>query len=250
MPDDWSALYSAEAGFVLTEPAIRGMATEAKRLGVEIHEGEPVLGWDATADGCEVRTGQGTYRADRLIITAGAWAGPLVAPLRAEIEVLRKVLYWLEVAEPERYAPDRFPVFISDSDAGDIYGFPVFGRPGLKIADHGGGEPTTAEAVDRTVRPGEETSVVALAQHLFEGVSGRVLESAVCLYAMSPDGHFVLDRLPDNERVVVGAGFSGHGFKFATAVGEHLVDLTLNPETRPLPILSINRLPALAQAPG
>lgn len=244
VPDDWSALYSADAGFVQTEPAIRGMAAEARRLGVEIREREAVLDWDAGEDGCIVRTASAAYRADRLVITAGAWSGPLVAQLGGRVEVLRKVLYWLEVEQPERYAPDRFPVFISDSSDGAIYGFPVHGRPGLKIADHSGGDATTADAVDRVVRTGEEASVVGLAQRLFTGVTGRVLDSAVCLYAMSPDGHFIVDRLPGNGNVVVGAGFSGHGFKFATAVGEHLVDLVLDPGAAPLPILSFERLAA------
>lgn len=244
VPDDWSALYSADAGFVQTEPAIRGMAAEARRLGVEVREHEAVLGWDAGKDGCVVRTAGETYRADRLVITAGAWSGPLVAQLGGRVEVLRKVLYWLEVERPERYAPDQFPVFISDSGDGAIYGFPVFGRPGLKIADHSGGDATTADTVDRAVQAGEEASVVRLAQRLFDGVTGRVLETAVCLYAMSPDGHFIVDRLPGNDKVVVGAGFSGHGFKFATAVGEHLVDLVIDPGATPLPILSFDRLAA------
>jgi len=241
VPEDWDVLFSPQAGFLLTEPALEAMADGARRRGVAIQTLEPARSWSTAGGGVEVRTDRATYRAERLIVAAGAWSGPLLAELGLPLTVLRKVLWWLAVEDPVPFAPDRFPVFITDSDSGEIYGFPIFEHSGLKIADHGGGDPTSPDAVDRRVREEEKGNVVALARRLFPLATDRVLESAVCLYTMTPDHDFVIDRHPEHRRVVLGAGFSGHGFKFATAVGELLVSLAMDDRAETLPRLSLAR---------
>lgn len=246
IPDDWDVLYSPQAGFLLTEPALRSLVRLAGRVGMELHQDEPARAWGATADEVWVRTDRTTYRADRLIITAGAWASSILADLGLPLTVLRKVLWWLAVEDPAPFALGRFPVFIADSDAGEIYGFPIHDHPGLKIAEHSGGQPTTPEAVDRVARDDEKAPVVALGQRIFSGVTDRVLESVVCLYTMTPDHNFVVDRHPKWPRVALGAGFSGHGFKFATAIGEHLAELALDDATQPYPLLSLARFDGVA----
>lgn len=246
IPEEWDVLYSPQAGFLLTEPALRSLARLAGRLGMELHQDEPARDWGATEDEVWVRTDQATYRADRLVITAGAWASSILADIGLPLTVLRKVLWWLAVDDPAPFALGRFPVFITDSPAGEIYGFPIHGHPGLKIAEHSGGRPTTPDAVDRVARDDEKAPVVALGQRIFGGVSDRVLESVVCLYTMTPDHNFVVDRHPASSRVVLGAGFSGHGFKFATAIGEHLAALALGDATEPYPLLSLGRFDGVA----
>ncbi|HEU5432659.1 MAG TPA: N-methyl-L-tryptophan oxidase, partial [Thermomicrobiales bacterium] len=241
VPDDWNALFSADAGFLLTEPAIESMITEARRNGIEVREGEPVVDWRVDGAGVRVTTAAGSYQADRLIVTAGAWSSRLLTDIGVPLEVRRKTLFWLAVADPAPYRPDAMPVFISDSPHGEIYGFPLFGHAGLKIANHAGGAPTTPDSVDRTVRPGEERDVVALARLLFRGIGPEVVDAAVCLYTMTPDADFIIDRHPVHPQVAVGAGFSGHGFKFAPAVGEALVALVTEPAAMPLPRLSLAR---------
>lgn len=242
IPDGWDVLWSPDAGFVLTEPALRGMMAGGVRRGLELREREPALEWQADGESVHVRTAAGTYHADRLIVSAGPWAGLLLADLGLPLRVLRKVLFWLAVEEAEPYAPERFPVFIADTGLGQIYGFPVIDEDGLKIADHAGGEPTTADTVARTVRPGEGDNVREIATALFRGVTDRVTQTAVCLYTMTPDGHFVVDRHPAHPNVVVAAGFSGHGFKFAPAIGELAVALAFDQAAVPPPILAIDRL--------
>ena len=241
IPPDWDVLYSPQVGFLLTEPALRSLATAARRSGVDLHEREPARAWGATADGAWVRTDRDTYHAARLIVTAGAWASSLLADLGLPLTVLRKVLWWLAVDDPAPFALGRFPVFVADAPEGEIYGFPIYDHPGLKIANHAGGTPTTADAVDRRVRDGEKSDIVALAQRIFRGVSERVLESLVCLYTMTPDTDFIVDRHPAAPQVVLGAGFSGHGFKFATAIGELLASLALDDAVRPHPRLALAR---------
>jgi sarcosine oxidase len=247
LPSDWQAGFGPRSGFLAVEPALHAMASEARKQGVEIREQEPVMSWGATPGGVWVETQRGRETADRLIITAGAWAGDILADLGLPLTVLRKVLWWLEVEEPERFAPDRFPVFVTDSDFGELYGFPIFGQPGFKIAVHSGGIPTTVETVNRTADEREKSEVVPAAQSFFPGVTGRVINRAVCLYTSTPDGHFVVDRHPHWPNVVIGAGFSGHGFKFAPAIGEHLVNLAYDAATEPYPILAVDRFAALAR---
>ncbi|HET8522834.1 MAG TPA: N-methyl-L-tryptophan oxidase [Thermomicrobiales bacterium] len=247
IPAGWQAGFGPRSGFLAVEPGLRAMAAEARKMNVEIREYEPVLGWGASAEGVWVDTHRGRSTADRLIITAGAWADKVLAELGLPFTVLRKVLWWLEVEEPERFAPERFPVFVTDSDFGEIYGFPIFGQPGFKIAVHSGGIPTTTESVNRTADDREKAEVVPAAQAFFPGVTGRVVNRAVCLYTNTPDGHFIIDRHPEWPNVVIGAGFSGHGFKFAPAIGEHLVNLAYDTAAQPYSILALDRFAALAR---
>jgi monomeric sarcosine oxidase len=240
-PDDWDAIYCPRSGFLAVEPALTALGAHARALGIEIKENEPAREWGANESGAWVKTDEATYTADRLIITAGAWSSALLADLDLSFEVKRKTLFWLDVEQPERFSPDRFPVFIADSPGQEFYGFPIFDEPGLKVAVHTGGQPTSPDDVDRNVRDAEKQDVLPAAQRLFGGVTGRVLSSVVCLYTMSPDEDFIVDRHPRWPHVVFGAGFSGHGFKFATAIGEHLTDLAFDPSTNPYPILSFSR---------
>ena len=241
VPDGWEAGYGDRSGFLHIDVALQAFGAVARAGGVEIREHEAATGWEATASGVRVTTASGVYDADRLIVTAGAWASRMLAEVGLPLEVRRKTLFWLELEDERPFAPETMPVWIADGPKGEIYGFPVFGQPGLKIARHDGGTATTPETLDRTVQPGEEADVVSLAQELFPGVTGRVASSAVCMYTMTPDTDFIVDRHPQHANVTFGAGFSGHGFKFATAVGETLVDLHFDAAAKPLPHIALER---------
>ncbi len=241
LPDGWEVLYGADSGFLNVEPALQAMGDQARVHGVRIQEEEPVQSWRADGEGVRVTTAEGEYTADKLIVTAGAWASRMLGELGLPLQVRRKVLFWLEVEDESRFDPVHMPVYVSDSELGSIYGFPIFGQLGLKIARHDGGTPADPDTLDREVRPGEETDPLAFAQSIFPGVTGNVVKSAVCMYTMTPDEHFIVDRHPEHANIAIGAGFSGHGFKFATAVGEALVDLVSEPLAKPMPILAIDR---------
>lgn len=241
IPADWDALFSPDSGFLLNEPALRGMATLARRDGATFVENARVTDWGAEQGEVWADTPAGRYSAKAAILTPGAWAPRLLADLGLPLHVRRKTLWWQAVDTPEDYAPDRFPVFIADSVAGEIYGFPIHGTPGLKIANHQGGETVDPETVDREVRAGENDDCLRLASHLFPGVRQDVVKSAVCLYTMTPDTDFIIDRFPGDARIVIGTGFSGHGFKFAPAIGELLADLLLIADASPLPRFSLSR---------
>lgn len=241
--DHWHAGFGPKAGFLEVEPSLRAMASLARASGVDIHENEPAVAWGASDAGVWVKSGDATYNADRLIITAGAWSGAVLAELGLPLRVVRKTLWWLDVARPDELGPDTLPVFMAEFDDKEIYGFPIFGQPGLKIANHRGGDPTTIDTVERTTAPGEEAEIVGAARSLFgdDQITGNVLKSAVCLYTNTPDGNFIIDRHPDHDNVVIGAGFSGHGFKFTPAVGELLVALLDDAQKQPPSILALDR---------
>jgi sarcosine oxidase len=241
VPDDWDALYSPDSGFLLTVPALRAMANVARTLGATIVEETPAVGWGATANAVWIETPIARYEAGALIVTAGAWSTRALADLDLPIQILRKTLWWQEVDDPRRFEPERFPVFITDSPAGEIYGFPVYGIPGLKIANHAGGQVVDPETVERSTRPGENANCLELAARVLPGVGSRVVKSAVCLYGMTPDTDFIVDRHPAFAQVAIGAGFSGHGFKFAPAIGELLAELVVDPGTETIPRLRLSR---------
>ncbi|HYO29490.1 MAG TPA: N-methyl-L-tryptophan oxidase [Thermomicrobiales bacterium] len=242
IPDEWDVFFDPNAGFVMTDAALRAMMRMASGLGVVLHEHAPVRSWEASSDSVSVQTDTATYHGKTLVVAAGAWASAVLSDIGLPLQVLRKTLWWLEVEDQELFSPDRFPVFIADSELGEIYGFPVVDRFGLKIANHAGGDPTSADEVDRTALDGESENVRGLASRLFPGVSDRIAHRAVCLYTMTPDRNFVVDRHPGHENVLIAAGFYGHGFKFAPAIGELLARLVDDADVAPPPILAIDRL--------
>jgi monomeric sarcosine oxidase len=241
VPDDWDALYSPDSGFLLTVPSLRGMANAARSLGATILEHTQVVGWGTDSSNVWVDTPMERYQAGGLIVTAGAWSTRMLSELGLPIQIRRKTLWWQDVVDSRRFGPERFPVFITDSPAGEIYGFPVYDSPGLKIANHAGGEIVDPETVDRSTEPGENRDCLELATRVLPGVTSRVVKSAVCLYAMTPDTDFIVDRHPALSQVAIGAGFSGHGFKFAPAIGELLAELVVNPVAATVPRLQLSR---------
>ncbi len=238
--DDWEGGYGPDAGFLDVDTALHALGDSARSLGVEIREHEAVEGWGATDHGVWVGTGQGRYTADRLIVTAGAWSGRIMAELGLPLRVLRKTLFWFDVAPAAEYDEGAFPVFIVDHEGWEFYGFPRFGQPGMKAANHAGGDVTTPETVVRSVSEGERAEIGAFAASVIRGATGKVLHATTCLYTSTPDADFVVDRHPGHPNVVLGAGFSGHGFKFASALGEHLVQLSTG-EAQPLPLFALDR---------
>lgn len=225
VPDDWDVLYSDASGFLNVEPAIRGMMTLAQQSGAVVKTGTPVTAWGHDGDQIWIDSPAGRIEAGAAIITAGAWAGRVLKDLGLPLHVRRKTLWWQRLRHPDQFTPEKLPVFITDSDIGGIYGFPCVDGASLKIANHLEGNVVDPDTVDRTTHPGENEDVVALAAQIFPDVTPEVVKSAVCLYMMTPDTDFILDRHPSLPNVAIGAGFSGHGFKFAPAIGEVLSNL-------------------------
>src|SRR5262249_30228372 len=133
--DDWEAGYGERSGFLEVKPALRAMAASARHQGVEIREHETVEAWGTAGGGGWVQSANGRYTADRLIVTPGSWANRMLPDVDLPITVVRKTLFWLDVNDPARFDPGRFPAFIADRPGLEFYGFPIFGQPGLKCAN-------------------------------------------------------------------------------------------------------------------
>ena len=228
VPDGHEAIFEPRAGFLEPEAAVEATLALAEEAGAELRFDEPVL----ALEGGVLRTERGTYAADRVIVAAGPWLPELVPELAGIFAVARQPLLWLAPREPELFTPARFPIFVWEWTPGwAFYGFPDVGD-GFKVAVHHHGEPTTPESVERELRPEDEEAIRELVRRFFPAGDGELREAAVCLYTNTPDAHFVIDRLPGDERVVVASPCSGHGFKFAPAIGEVLADLATDEQPR------------------
>ncbi len=226
------AVLEPAGGFLFVEQCVRAYAEEARRLGADVRCDEPALDWKVESDGVRVRTPGGEYVADRLIITAGAWAGQVLAGLGLPLTVLRKPLLWFGTSEDRLFRRDRFPIYLAETPGGFYYGFPVIDANGHKAARHDGGEEVVDPAgVNRTVTADDEADVRSFLRLHLTSLDGSLRASRVCLYTVTPDHHFVIDRHPEFPQVALAAGFSGHGFKFASVVGEILADLAEKGQT-------------------
>lgn len=242
VPDDWVACYTSRAGYLEVEPALRALASELRDAGGVIETHCRVTGWNADGDGVSVDTSQGAYTADRLVVTGGAWNVHLLKALGLPLDVRRKPIFWLASERPELVEPDRFPCWIAECDYGHPYGLPRVGVPGFKTGHHAGGDEADPETLDREIRDSDlSASLGPFFERYMNHYSGRVEDASVCMYTMTPDEDFIIDRHPEHEQVVFAAGFSGHGFKFAPVVGEHLADLSLDSAAQALPTFGLGR---------
>lgn len=254
MPEDYEALWEQDAGYLRVEDCVRAMAELAQRRGAVIECGQRVTGWTSSANEICVTTERETYRAAKLIICGGAWSGRMLSELALPLEIRRKVQLWY-ACEPRRFTPSAgTPVFAYDLPDGFFYGFPENERGEAKISEHTGRQVVTdADALDRELRAADTERVTSFVSRYVRGVNPRVMRHSVCMYAMTPDEHFIIDKHPLHANVAFAAGFSGHGFKFAPIVGEVLANLAANGETsQPAEFLRLaSRFPtALPLRPG
>jgi sarcosine oxidase len=244
---DTVALYEERAGFVRPEETVKAHLDLAGSSGADLRFEEPVLSWEATDGGVRVETPESVYEAERFVISPGAWAPRLLASLGIPLEVTRQVMFWFEPTNgPEPFLPAQFPIFIWEPDDGNMfYGFPAQDDDrGVKAAFfRAGGTPTDPDTIDREVREEEADFLRGyLAEHVPE-LAGRCLDARACMYTNTPDEHFVISLHPEHPQVAVACGFSGHGYKFCSVVGEILADLATEGSTpHPIDLFSPARL--------
>ena len=222
------------AGFVRPEECIRVQLKLAEAHGAEILRNEIVTGFVQEGDGVSVATKTGQFKAANLIVAAGPWLpGLLGEKYSHHFKIYRQTLHWFDVeANYAQFTPDRFPIFIWElpNARGGTYGFPAIDGPrgGIKIATEQFEATTTAESVNREVSAAEQRSVYRdFVAPFFPTVGARCIKSAVCLYTVTDDFAFVVDRHPEFDRILVASPCSGHGFKHSAALGEAISDLTL-----------------------
>jgi sarcosine oxidase len=250
VPDDQIGIYEPNAGIHLPERVVAAHAQLELQHGATIHAHEPIMDWQSTREGVMVRSAKQTYFADRIILTGGAWSEKLLGEIGVKLTVTRQALGWVWPKNPAAFSLGTMPVWAINNPDGSIhYGFPMLpallGRPGFKIAHHFHGEPTTPDEINRAPQPEEETDFRHVLTRFIPEADGPLLSMTVCMYTNTPDSHFIIDHHPRCERAIIACGFSGHGFKFASVIGEVLADLAQHGRSEhPISFLRLSRFAA------
>ncbi len=227
------AVHEDEAGFLFAEECIQAMKDGAEEEGAEFRFGESVTGWDSRGDSVSVRTSKGSYSAGKIVLAAGAWLPYLVPELRLPLTCERQTVFWFKPKrDAEAFSPERMPVYVWElARRGIFYGIPDNGD-GVKAAQTHGGTLTTPENVERRVTPRDQKPVRDFLKEHLPSAEGKVLSSTTCIYTDTPDSDFIIDFHPKDRKVLIVSACSGHGFKFASVIGEIVSDLTLEGKTR------------------
>lgn len=220
---DAVAVLEKRAGMLFPERCIEAQMERARASGADLHPNEEVKQWTATATGVRLETARGTYEADRLVLAAGPWLPGLLSQTGSKLplEVERQMSHWFEPEDSAngKYGVGRCPIALWEMPDGDVFATLPDNGDGVKCGMHHAGAPTSPDAVNRMVSQGENAVARELLETVMPGAGGRLVDARVCLYTNTPDRHFIIDWLEGGRALVV-SPCSGHGFKFATAIGE------------------------------
>jgi sarcosine oxidase len=225
-PDD-IAIWEPRAGVLRPERAVRAALRVARRHGATIATDEAITGWRATPDGVTVTTARGAYSARTLVLSVGSWLAGLVPELADVLTIERQVALWFRpLRDASAFGPDRCPIMIWEhrSDAA-WYGIPDIGGGYKASLHHGGLRVRTPAEIRRTVGEDDIAPVRALLRRYMPALDGPPIASTVCIYTDTPDADFLLDWHPDHASVLLASPCSGHGFKFASVIGEVIASL-------------------------
>jgi sarcosine oxidase len=237
-------VFEPDGGVLVPERAIEAHLTVASTAGAQMRFQVGIESWTPAERGFEILLTDGRNVSTRsLVLSLGPWLQGALEALGIPIRIQRNVQAWF-APTTDAYDASRFPPFLLDREGlpAPLYGFPDFGD-GIKAAFHSYGDLTDAEHVDRAVDPARDIQPIAAAmQQWMPGAAATLRGAKPCLYTLTPDGHFVIDRHPAHPRLILCGGFSGHGFKFAPVIGEIAADLALEGESsHPIEFLSLRR---------
>jgi sarcosine oxidase len=243
LPEGYEVVWQPDGGFVLAEASIRTFVGLARQAGARVVEQAPVRAWQANEQGVTVQTDGRTYRAARLVFTAGAWTSRLLPPLARSLKVVRQVVGWFD-GPVQHFAAKHFPVFTLDSPAGKLFGLPQWQQPGFKIGvHHHRGQVVPPDAPGSSLDEVDVQMLRRAVQLGFRSADGPLLSSSACLYTVTPDEHFAFGVHPQHDNVVIASACSGHGFKFMPLLGEIVADLVESrPAAVPLDLHGLARL--------
>jgi sarcosine oxidase len=221
-PADTAALFEPDAGILAPERAVSAHLRLAARAGADLRHDEPLVSWTAAGDHVTVHTAHHSYDVASLVLTPGRWAGDLLADLDLPLRVEQRIMHWFRPADVSRFRVGAFPLWIWDGEDGTSpYGVPAMDGESVKTSIH--------FSASRPAHEWTPDEIVELLGDLLPGL-GTLVRSVPCTYTLTPDEHFVIGRHPLHDNVVLGCGFSGHGFKFTPVLGEVLADLATGRE--------------------
>jgi len=241
IPEGHAVLLEPDAGFLHVERCIEAHQTVAREHGADLRFQSPVRDIHIAQNSVTVTTATETFHAARLVITAGAWTSLCLPTLPVPLVVSRKFVGWFETRNRAYQVDAGYPCFYFEMPHGTFYGFPSLNGASMKLARHSGVEPVSdPTTVDRGCHADDIAPLVEFAGAVLPEVTHTLSQHSVCLYTLSPDHHFLVDTLPDSPHVSVACGLSGHGFKFASVLGQALADLATEQSSR-LPIGFLSR---------
>jgi sarcosine oxidase len=226
LPENFQAVWQPDGGFIEAAKALEATVRIAIESGAQVRAGERVHGIEPRAQGLRIKTDRGEIDADGAIVSVGPWTAGFLPELKLPLRVTRQVVGWFEPHDRALFTADRLPVFILETEYGHHYGLPAYGRMGLKLAKHHHLEEIVdADACQRTVSAADVAAIRAPLAQCLPGADGRLIAAETCLYTMTPDETFIIDRMPGYPHIVIASPCCGHGFKFSPVVGEILADL-------------------------
>jgi monomeric sarcosine oxidase len=229
IPDNFIGCFEAESGLLYSEKAIQAYKELATRTGAQLVTNTPVQQVDMTSqDAVKIVTADNVFWAKKVIVTVGAWAAKLLPDLKLPIQPVRKVVGWFETPEGI-YDSANFPSFYVDDKDKMFYGFPNLNGAGLKVGRTDGGQeidPSQHKQNFGQYETDEGDLRHFLGAYMPEA-NGTLREGKTCLYTLSSDHDFIIDHHPENNNVIIACGFSGHGFKFGSVIGEVLSQLAV-----------------------
>ena len=228
LPKEIMSVFQPDGGFLEPEKCIQAFVKLACSLGAELHTGERVLEWSSTSSGSiKLKTNVREYETESLVLTTGAWTGKLASELSLKLKPERQLMGWFKTNNPKSFSPEKLPVFNLLVPEGRYYGFPEFDIPGFKIGlYHHLAEAVDPDCLDRSIiTKADEMALRKCVSEYFPDANGAMIMGKVCMFTNSPDEHFIVDRLEEHPNVFVAAGFSGHGFKYCSVIGEILACL-------------------------
>lgn len=234
-----SAYYEPGAGFLRPEKAIEAQLQLAQRYGAQIHREERVLSVRSSGSGVTVTTTQGQYGADQVVVAAGPWLSEFLGPEFARLfTVYRQLLHWFDINGPlEPMTPEHLPVFIWQLGSrinGIFYGFPAINGPGggLKVATEQYEAQTDPDTVQREVAESEAAEMYdTYIRGRLPALTSRAVKSTACLYTVTRDFEFVIDRHPEQHNLIICSPCAGHGFKHSAAIGEVVAQMAIDGAT-------------------
>jgi sarcosine oxidase len=228
LADDLVAVLDPRAGYLDPEGCNSAHINVARQSGAVVRFDEPVEQWVPDGEGVRVRTHAGTYLADRLVIAGGGWSTQLLPELQLPLTIERQSVFWFEPeVNAEQYNRAQFPIYAYEYNAGSIcYGFPRLSRGVKASVMHDGEMSEHPDGIRRSIEDSEAEPLRHALRPVLPGLAkATVRESSVCIFTNTPDRDFIVDFHPDHPQILISSACSGHGFKFASALGEIHADL-------------------------
>lgn len=226
LPEDATCYWDPLGGYVRADACVSAHVRLAKQHGAEVFEDAQVVSIQDEGEGVTIRTTRETLRAAKVILTTGAFAPDLTSELGQVIAAQRKVLFWYETPDPERFAAGTFPVWIAKLNGLNYYGFPSTDGATIKAAEDTGGKILTdARTSETALRADDECNLGPFMKKMFASNLGVRRAHKTCLYENTVDRHFLVDHHPEKQNIILAVGGSGHGFKFCSVIGEMAAEL-------------------------